>query len=185
MSALTSSIAHELSQPLNSMMLNAQALQMMVTTNRATAGTIGEILSDIETQGVRATQIIDRHRTLLRSHQLDQKPIDIHAVINESVALVAHDMKARQIVMATELPPTPCVISGDPVLLQQVLVNLLINAMDAVADTPQSRRRLAIKSEVKPDTVEVSVRTPGRVCRRLTARYSPRLSPQNRTVESA
>jgi signal transduction histidine kinase len=114
MSALTSSIAHELSQPLNSMMLNAQALQMMVTTNRATADTIGEVLSDIETQGVRATQIIDRHRMMLRSHQLDKKPIDIHAVINESVALVAHDMKAHQIVVAAELPPAPCVISGDP-----------------------------------------------------------------------
>ena len=161
MSALTSSIAHELSQPLNSMMLNAQALQMMVTTNRATADTIGEVLSDIETQGVRATQIIDRHRTMLRSHQLDKKPIDIHAVINESLALVAHDMKAHQIVMAAELSSAPCVISGDPVLLQQVLVNLLINAMEAMADTPQARRRVAIRSEVKPDAVEISVRDAG------------------------
>ena len=82
MSALTSSIAHELGQPLSSMMHNAQALQMMVTANRATPDTIGEILSDIQSQGVRATQIIDRHRTMLRSHQLDKKPIDLHAVIN-------------------------------------------------------------------------------------------------------
>lgn len=161
MSTLTSSIAHELSQPLNSMMLNAQALQMMVTANRATADTIGEVLSDIKTQGVRATQIIDRHRMMLRSHQLDQKPIDIHAVINESVALVAHDMKARQVTMAVDLPSTPCIVSGDPVLLQQVLVNLLINAMEAMADTPQARRRVAIRSEVKPDAVEVSVRDAG------------------------
>ena len=80
MSALTSSIAHELGQPLSSMMHNAQALQMMVTANRATPDTIGEILSDIQSQGVRATQIIDRHRTMLRSRQLDKKPIDLHAV---------------------------------------------------------------------------------------------------------
>ena len=95
MSALTSSIAHELGQPLSSMMHNAQALQMMVTANRATPDTIGEILSDIQAQGVRATQIIDRHRTMLRSRQLDKKPIDLHAVIDESLALVAHDMRAR------------------------------------------------------------------------------------------
>ena len=82
MSALTSSIGHELGQPLGSIMSNAQALQMMVTTNRATSDTIGEILSDIQTQGVRATQIIDRHRTMLRSRQLDKKPIDLHAVID-------------------------------------------------------------------------------------------------------
>ena len=67
MSALTSSIGHELGQPLSSIMLNAQALQMMVTANRATSDTIGEILSDIQTQGVRATQIIDRHRTMLKA----------------------------------------------------------------------------------------------------------------------
>ena len=103
MSALTSSIGHELGQPLGSMIHNAQALQMMVTANRATPDTIGEILSDIQTQGVRATQIIDRHRTMLRSRQLDKKPIDLHAVINETLALVAHDMQARQIEATVDL----------------------------------------------------------------------------------
>jgi signal transduction histidine kinase len=75
MSALTSSIAHELGQPLSSIMYNAQALQMMVSANRATSDTIGEILSDIQSQGVRARQIIDHRRTMLRSRQLDKKPI--------------------------------------------------------------------------------------------------------------
>ena len=95
MSALTSSIAHELGQPLSAVMHNAQALQMMVSANRASSDTIGEILSDIQAQGVRATQIVDRHRTMLRSHQLEKKPLDVHAVIEESLALVAHDMQAR------------------------------------------------------------------------------------------
>ena len=63
--------------------------------------TMDEILTDIESQGVQASQIIDRHRTMLRSHQLDKKPIDLHAVIPESLALVAHDMRARQSVAAT------------------------------------------------------------------------------------
>ena len=74
MSALTHSIAHELGQPLSSMMHNAQALQMMIAAKRATPDTIGEILSDIQAEGVRAAQIIDRHRTMLRSHQLQKKP---------------------------------------------------------------------------------------------------------------
>jgi len=85
MSALTSSIAHELSQPLSAMMYNAHALQLMVTANGAYSDTLGEILADIQTQGLRATQIIDRHRTMLRSRQLDKTPIDIHAVITESL----------------------------------------------------------------------------------------------------
>ena len=161
MSALTSSIAHELGQPLSSMMHNAQALQMMVTANRATSDTIGEILSDIQTQGVRATQIIDRHRTMLRSRQLDKKPIDLHAVIDESLALVAHDMQARQVEATVDLSSSPCVINGDQVLLQQVLVNLVMNAMDAMAETPPARRRLTISSDVSGADVDVSVRDTG------------------------
>ena len=107
MSALTSSIAHELGQPLSSMIHNAQAGRMMITANRATPDTMGEILSDIESEGVQATQIIDRHRTMLRGHQLDTKPIDLHAVIHESLALVgsrhesAADRSHRQSVVAS------------------------------------------------------------------------------------
>ena len=85
MSALTSSIAHELGQPLSAMMHNAEALQMMITANRATPETIGEILSDIHADGVLATQIIERHRTMLRSRQLQKKPIDLHAVVKKAL----------------------------------------------------------------------------------------------------
>ena len=134
---------------------------MMVAANRATSETIGEILSDIQTQGVRATQIIDRHRTMLRSRQLDKKPIDIHAVIHESLALVAHDMSARQIEATVGLPSSPCVINGDQVLLQQVFVNLVVNAMDAMAEMPPARRHVTIRSDVRADDVDVSVRDTG------------------------
>ena len=161
MSALTTSIAHELVQPLSSMIHNAQAGRMMITVNRATPDTMGEILSDIESEGVQATQIIDRHRTMLRSHQLDKKPIDLHAVIHESLALVAHDMRARQIEATVNLSPNPCIITGDQVLLQQVLVNLVMNAMDAMAETPPARRCVTISTEVRAADVEVSVRDNG------------------------
>jgi C4-dicarboxylate-specific signal transduction histidine kinase len=161
MAALTSSMAHEIGQPLSSMICNAHALQMMITADQATPDAIGEILSDIERQGVRATQIVEHHRTMLRSRQLDKKPIDVHAVISECVALVGHDMKSRQIKAAVDLPPNPCVISGDQVLLQQVLVNLLINAMDAMAETPPTRRRVSIRTEVRGADVAVSVRDAG------------------------
>jgi signal transduction histidine kinase/ABC-type uncharacterized transport system substrate-binding protein len=149
MSALTNAIAHELGQPLSSMIHNAHALQKMIATDRATPETIGEILSDIRSEGIQATQIIDRHRTMLRSHQLDKKPIDLHEVISESLALVAHDMRARQIQPIVNLSSNPCIIRGDQVLLGQVLVNLVMNAMDA------------IRTEVRAADVEVTVRDTG------------------------
>lgn len=161
MSALTSSVAHDLAQPLSSMIFNAQALREMAASNRATPETIEEILSDIQTEGVLAKQIIERHRTMLRSRQLETKPIELQTVVNDSLALVAHDMKARQIDVTVDLPSTPCVISCDSVLLEQVLVNLVVNAMDAMAETPPPQRKLAIRSKVTATHVEIVVRDNG------------------------
>ena len=161
MSALTTSIAHELGQPLSSMIHNAEALRAMVDADRATSDMTKEILSDIRTQGVQAAQIIERHRTMLRSHQLDRKPVDVHAVVHESLALVAHDLKTRGIEATINLSSSRCVIDGDPVLLQQVLVNLMMNAMDAMAGTPPARRRLTITTAVRAGDVELSVHDAG------------------------
>jgi signal transduction histidine kinase len=157
MTALTGSIAHDLSQPLNSILHDAQAASMLVGSNRATPEVLQEILRDIRTADVRATEIIQRHRTMIRSRELDKRPIDIHAVVRESLALVDHDMRTRQIQSDVTLPAAPCLIVGDQVLLQQVLVNLVINAMDAMAQTPPARRRLTVQNDVSQDSVEVSV----------------------------
>jgi signal transduction histidine kinase len=164
MSALTSSIAHEVGQPLSAMIHNAQALQMMVTAGKVTPETTGEILSDIRAQGLRATEIIERHRTMLRSRQLNKQPLDVHAVINESLALVAHDLEARRIETSINLASIPCVVSGDQVLLQQVLVNLVMNAIDSIdakAGTAPARRQVAIVTDVNDAHVDISVSDTG------------------------
>jgi signal transduction histidine kinase len=161
MSALTTSIGHELGQPLSAMIHNAQAGRRMITANRLAADTLDEIFSDIESEGVQATQIIDRHRVMLRNHQLETRSLNLHDVIQQSLALVAHDMKAREIEATLNLSSNPCIMTGDDVLLQQVLVNLLVNAMDAMAGTPPARRRVTISTEVSPAAVAVSVRDAG------------------------
>jgi signal transduction histidine kinase len=161
MSALASSIAHEIGQPLSAMILNAEALQTLIAARRATPDTIEEILADIHAEGVLATKIIERQRAMLRSRQLQKKPIDLHAVVRESLALLAHDISARQIQAIVNLPANPCVISGDPVLLQQVFVNLVMNAMDAMAEIPPARRHLTITSEVSSADVEICVHDTG------------------------
>jgi signal transduction histidine kinase len=161
MSALTGSIAHELSQPLNSILHNAQAADMLVTSNRATPETLKDILSDIRTADLRATQIIERHRLMLRTRQVDQKPIDMHAVVRESLALVSHDTNAKQIALEANLPTGPCVVGGDQVLLQQVLVNLIMNGIEAMAATPPGRRRITVRCEARDDHAVISVRDAG------------------------
>jgi signal transduction histidine kinase len=156
-SALTSGIGHELGQPLSAIAANAEALHMMVTARHAVPEATEEILADIQAEAVLATQIIERHRTMLRSRQLDRKPIDLHAVIDESLALVAHDLRARKIEANLDLSSTPCIIDGDLVLLEQVIINLVRNAMDAMGETPPARRQITIRSAVKAADVEVSV----------------------------
>jgi signal transduction histidine kinase len=161
MSALATSIGHELAQPLSVVTLNAQALQRMVAVRQVAPGEMGEILADIEAGAFLASQILDRHRAMLQSHQLQKKPIDLRAVIDVSFSLLAHDMRTRQIEASLDLSSTPCVVDGDPVLLQQVLLNLVRNAMEALAEKPPSRRRIMIRGTVKTSTVEVSVSDTG------------------------
>ena len=134
---------------------------MLIASQRATPETLREILGDIRAADLRATQIIQRHRSMLRSHQFETKPIDILAVVREGIALVAHDTKSKGIEVDAELPPDPCFVVGDPVLLQQVVVNLVMNAMDAMAETPPERRRITFRNEVTSGNVEVSIRDAG------------------------
>ena len=161
MAALTNSLTHDLGQPLSSMIQNAKALQLMIRADRATPEVAGEILSDIQAQGTQAALIIDRHRGMLQSRELDRKPIDPQTVVRESLALVAHDLRSRGIDAAAELSRASCIVSGDQVLLRQVLVNLMINAADAMVDTPPGKRRMTITSEVQGRSVRIAVRDSG------------------------
>lgn len=157
MTTLTGSIAHELAQPLGSILHNAQAADRLIATNRATTDVLREILGDIRREDARATQIVERHRTMLRKHELQRQPLDLYAVIRESLALIAHDAAERQIAIEEHLPTTPCIVDGDQVLLQQVVVNLVMNAMDALAGTPPAQRRVVVSNGNGPDGVQIAV----------------------------
>ena len=161
MAALTGSIAHELSQPLNAILHNVQAGEMMMAANRGTPDVLRDILADIRTADIRATDIIERHRTMLRNRQIETKPIDLHAVVRDSVTLLAGDAKKRQVPVDVNLSAERPVVVGDHVLLQQVLVNLMMNAMDAMADTPAAERRITLQSSGANGNVTVSVRDAG------------------------
>jgi two-component system sensor kinase FixL len=127
----------------------------MVAAGGPASGATGEILADIQAEAALAKQIIERHRTMLRSHQMQMIPVDLRSLIDEALALVAHDLSSRQIEATFEAPST--VIDGDPVLLKQVLLNLLRNAMDALAEIPPARRRITIRSAVTIADAELSV----------------------------
>src|SRR4249919_2782574 len=109
---------------------------MLVAANRPTLDPAADILDDIKADAVLATQIIARHRSMLRSHQLLTKPTELRGVIDDSLALLAHELRTSHIEAIVDMPSTPCVIDGDEVLLKQVFVNLIRNATEALADRP-------------------------------------------------
>jgi len=161
MSALTSSIAHELAQPLSAMIHNAEALQLMIDSGHETPQDIREALADIQAYGIHASEVIERHRSMLRSRQIQKRVISLQSVVNDTLGLVAHDMIARQVVVAVRLPADTCLINGDPVLLEQLFVNLVMNAMDAVGESPPERRHITIGGEVRSHDIEISVHDTG------------------------
>ncbi|WP_298931942.1 ATP-binding protein [uncultured Ramlibacter sp.] len=157
MSALTASMGHELAQPLSAVRHNADALQRMVANRKATPEETLEILADIQAGAVAAIQIFERHRVMLRGRELQKTQVDLHSVIGDSLALVAHDMRKHKIEVSLDLSQVPCVTDGDPVLLQQVFLNLVRNAIDALTEIPRTTRRITIASVIEATEVEISV----------------------------
>jgi signal transduction histidine kinase len=161
MSALTASMGHELAQPLSAVRNNAAALQRMVAADNVSPEETREILADIQAGAVLAIQIFDRHRAMLRGHHLQKKPIDVHHVIDESLALVARDMSEREIELTVDMQAERCVVDGDQVLLQQVFLNLVRNAMDALGQMPPQQRRITIRCSAGPHFIEIPVSDSG------------------------
>jgi len=162
MTAMTGSIGHELSQPLGSIRLNADAADQLIASNRATPEELRDILRDIGREDERATRIVDRVRAMLKKQDIDKRPLDVFAVVRESVAFLAHDAAARQVQIECRLPSPSCFVIGDQVLLQQVVVNLVLNAFDAMAEGDAAAdRRVVIEAVPGSAIVEISVRDSG------------------------
>jgi len=159
MTAMTGSLGHELSQPLGSIRLNADTAVRLIASNRATPEELQDILRDIGREDERATRIVDRVRAMLKKQDIDKRALDVFAVVRESVAFVAHDAAARHVQIDCRLPSAPCFVLGDQVMLQQVVVNLVLNAFDAMAETGTAAdRRVLVEAICGPATVEITVR---------------------------
>jgi signal transduction histidine kinase len=105
---------------------------------------IEDIISDIHKDDIRASQVIRRMRGLLQKHELESHPVDLNDVAQETLAIVRPDARARDVQLETELAASLRPVVGDRVHLQQVLLNLLMNAVDAVATMPPERRRVRL-----------------------------------------
>jgi signal transduction histidine kinase len=124
-------------------------------------GEMADILTDIRKDDIRASEVIRRMRGLLHKHELESHPVDLNDVAEETVAIVRPDARARVIELELELEHRVRPILGDRVHLQQVLLNLLMNAVDAVATMPPERRRVRVRITQGDSEVRLAVADTG------------------------
>jgi signal transduction histidine kinase len=159
---LSGSLAHELNQPLGIILSNAQAAQHMLARDAPDIPELREILGDIVGANLRAGQVIRRWRALLRRGETRLLPLSLNKVIEDVLHLLRSDLANRGVTVerkfAGRLPDVP----GDEVQLQQVLINIVGNACDAMAENPPGDRRLTISTSAESGAVWVSIEDQGR-----------------------
>ena len=156
MGELTASLAHEISQPLSAISLNAQAVQQLLGRGPAEAQEVGEALDDIVSEVRRAGQIIERVRVLFRKQHLEPVAVDINALIEDVVRLLHHTLLSRRIDMRLALGQGMSPVLGDPVQLEQVVLNVVVNACDAIAVIDDGPRVITILSS-QPEPARLSI----------------------------
>lgn len=148
---LSSALAHELNQPLTAILSNAQAAQRILVREPVDLAEVREILSDIVAADTRAGEVIRRLRALLQRGEARRQPLDINEVVAETLELARSEVIARHIAVATSMTPGLPRISGDRVQLQQVLLNLIVNACEAMNGTLPSERSLSLSTAMDGD----------------------------------
>jgi two-component system sensor kinase FixL len=162
MGQLASSLAHELNQPLGAILRNAEAAQLLLQSDPPDLEEIRAILADICADDQRAGAVIDHTRAMLKKRNLDAATLGVDELVEEVVALIRPDAAGRQVHMQIELAPQLAAVRGDRVQLQQVLLNLILNGMDAMIDVPAAERRLAVRArQIDGSTVEFEVSDSG------------------------
>jgi PAS domain S-box-containing protein len=159
---LTTSLAHELNQPLTAILSCAQVAQRLIAVDPIDRGEFREILTEIIEDGKRAAAVIDRLRALLKKGDPQLTILDLNETVAEVARLIRSDALVRDISIRLELAPTLAPVRGDRVQLQQVLLNLALNGMDAMQELPTGERALVFRTaRDRPGAIRVAVRDSG------------------------
>jgi PAS domain S-box-containing protein len=146
---LAASIAHEVNQPLAAIIADASACLRWLAADRPDLDSTQEALHAIVTDGERAAEVIARIRALLSCSPVAREPCDLAGIVRDVLPLVGPELGRRGVVLETALTPDLPRVIGDRIQLQQVLLNLLVNAGEAMRETQPERRRVVVRSSVE------------------------------------
>jgi signal transduction histidine kinase len=161
---LSSSIAHELNQPLGAILSNTEAAQMLLNADPPDLAQIGEILGDIIRDDQRASEIILGLRNLLNNRtESDLRPFDLNDTVRDVVKIVAPEVAKRGVVLRTVLASEASRVRCDPIHLQQVILNLVMNGMDAMEGEPRPHNlTIRTSQNAEAEIVEARISDSGR-----------------------
>jgi two-component system, LuxR family, sensor kinase FixL len=159
---MSASIAHELNQPLAGIASNASAGQRFINRGKIDPQEIRDLLADISADARRASDVVRQIRGMIRKEQAPRQRINLNGIVMNVAHMVGPDALLHSCELKTSLDERLPTVEGDPVQMQQVLVNLIMNAFDAMREIPMSRRKVEITTEQNGDgTVRTSVRDYG------------------------
>jgi two-component system sensor kinase FixL len=160
MGEMASGIAHEINQPLTAISSYVEASRRRLESEPIDRRKLGELLEKTEQQAKRAGEIVHRIRSLIRSHDIQMECIDINRIVSDAVDLARVDASSRGLVVDLELMADSCEVIADSVQIQQVIINLVRNAIDATEEAQPHGGRIVVgtKEIVMDDNVEVWVR---------------------------
>jgi len=159
---LTGAIAHEINQPLGAILSNADAADLMLDSGVDRRGELRAILADIRRDDLRASEVIRRLRELLGKQKFERKEFDLNGVVGELEAIMRTEAKRRGVALEIRRAPETLAIIGDRVQIQQVLINLVLNAMDAVAEESEDRRTVVVSAAKGEGGAVLAVRDRGK-----------------------
>jgi two-component system, LuxR family, sensor kinase FixL len=154
---LSTAMAHELKQPLAAILSNAQAAQLYLAQDNIDLHEVREILGDIVADDKRAADVIDRVHVLMKKDRWHPQPLEANHLIRDVLRLMHHELEAHSVRVVTELTADLPSIRGDRVQLQQVLINLILNAVDAMSQPAKNDPTLTLRSGRMGDSVQISV----------------------------
>jgi two-component system sensor kinase FixL len=162
MGELTAAIVHEISQPLTAILTNAQAGLRVVGSDMREQAELADILRDIVADDQRAGQVMRNLRSLFTKGEADRLPLSLNALIHDVMSVVSTDAQMRDVTVVLDLAPHLHRVAGDRVQLQQVLLNLVVNAFDAMVDVAGRPRTVTLRTRPGGrDQVQVDVADTG------------------------
>jgi len=157
MGELAASIAHEVNQPLGAIVGNADICRSWLQEKDVDLKQVAEALEDISNDGHRASQIISRIRSLVKKHVPEKAPLNLSDVAREVIGLVGHEAQRKQVIIHSQLGESMPAVEADRVQLQQVLLNLCMNGIEAMHETDANQRQLTVQTVVSNGSVLTAV----------------------------